>query len=327
MKKTFQIKDFYPRLDGFLSQELEISKSQVLGWIKSSLVTLNGQIVQKGGLKLKNGDCITLLPPPPLTQQHTPPIPQMDIDIIYEDTDILLLNKPPHLIIHKAPSVKEATLVDWLKSKGFALSDISHQERYGIVHRLDKDTSGAILIAKNNHAHIRLSEQLKNRVMGRYYLCVITPPLLRPSTIECQLGRHPNNRLKMTNLDRLKLSLSSARYSKSQFVPLLSSKNGALSLLCAKLFTGRTHQIRAHLESISRHIIGDKLYGTQDTYDVRMLLHAYLIYFSHPRTGKKMFFKVPVFDDMLEFLVKNFDKVGLDAAIREDQILRSFDTF
>ncbi|WP_095332921.1 RluA family pseudouridine synthase [Helicobacter sp. 11S02596-1] len=325
MKKVLHIEATYERLDTFLSGELGISKSQAGQLIKKSLVFLNDVVCKKGGQRLKIGDRLHIIEP---DNVPTPPkeIP-WDVPIIYEDDDILLLNKPPGLVVHPAPSVKGATLVDWLKFKGFSLSNCSGEERYGIVHRLDKETSGAILVAKNNLAHAQLSEQLKNREMGRYYLAVLTEGINKPITIECQMGRHPKNRLKMANLDGFRQKMPASRYSKSQFVPLLASDKSGLGLIAAKLYTGRTHQIRVHLESISRHIVGDKLYGRGDDWNVRVLLHAYLIYFSHPVTGKKMFFKVPVFDDMLEFLNKNFDEAGLNEAIREAHILSAFDAF
>ncbi|PAF47709.1 RNA pseudouridine synthase [Helicobacter sp. 12S02232-10] len=326
MKKVFRLEESYKRLDTFLSQELGISKNQVVHLIKNSLIFLNESVCKKGGQRLKIGDKLSVLEPD-IAPYETPLEVEMDVRLIYEDEDILLLNKPPRIVVHSAPSVKELTLVDWLKYKGFSLSNLSGQERYGIIHRLDKETSGAILVAKNNFAHAKLSAQLKNREMGRYYLAVLQGEISKQITIECQMGRNPKNRLKMANLDGFRQKISASRYSKSQFIPLLKSKDGKFSLIAAKLYTGRTHQIRVHLESISRHIVGDKLYGCKDNLNVRMMLHAYLIYFLHPRTEQKMFFKVPVFDDMLEFLHKNFDEAGLNEATHEDHILSCFDAF
>ncbi|PAF53940.1 RNA pseudouridine synthase [Helicobacter sp. 13S00482-2] len=325
MKQLFQVYHPNKRIDTFLSQKLEIPKNQITHLIKNSLVFINGKPCKKGGEALIAGDEVSILEPV-LQSSSKPSQLDMNISIIYEDPQVLILNKPPFLVVHDAPSVKEPTLVDWLKFKGFSLSTLSGEERFGIVHRLDKETSGAIVIAKTNDAHTKLSAQLQNRTMGRYYLAIIDGRLLQKKTIECEMARNPNNRLKMVNLDRVRQKNLPSRYSKSDFVPLAPSNNLNMELIAAKLSTGRTHQIRVHLESISRHIIGDELYGYKGRNDLRIMLHAYLIYFIHPHTGKKMFFKVPVFDDMLEFLNQNFDKAVLDEVTKEDFILRCFDT-
>lgn len=327
MKQSFEVKSSHKRVDSFLANELKIPKNQISHLIKNSLVFINQNICKKGGESLIEGDKVDICEPLLLADSKSD-FSNIDISIpiIYEDDEVLVLNKPPFLVVHNAPSVKEATLLDWLKARGFSLSTLAGEERFGIVHRLDKETSGAIVIAKSNHAHTVLSSQLQNREMGRYYLAIIDARLGEKKTIECQMGRNPKNRLKMVNLDRTRQKNIPSRYSKSDFIPLLPSKNGDFELIAAKLYTGRTHQIRTHLESISKHIIGDRLYGYKGDRDVRIMLHAYLMYFVHPTTGKKMFFKVPVFDDMLEFLYQNFDEKGLDEITKEDFILHRFDT-
>ncbi|RVZ39486.1 RluA family pseudouridine synthase, partial [Helicobacter pylori] len=237
----------------------------------------------------------------------------------------LVLNKPPNLVVHKAPSVKEPTLVDWLEFKNYELSNLGSKERYGIVHRLDKDTSGGIVIAKNNFTHVHLSDQLKTKMMGRYYIALLSTPLKEEKmSVECYLTRNPNNRLKMIALKAAKKEKS--RYSKSEFTSLLASQNG-MDLIGAKLFTGRTHQIRVHLEYLNRHIIGDNLYGLNQALskeDIRIMLHAYLIEFKHPRSEQKLRFKVPLLKDMLEYLKKVFDKENLDEVLDEEKILHAF---
>lgn len=322
---SFEINNAHRRVDAFLSKELQVPKNQILNLIKNSLVLINGSICKKGGESLKIGDDIRILQKqvPINSLQNTPHI-NLEIPIIYEDEALLVLNKPPNLVVHKAPSVREGTLVDWLKQQGFSLSNISAQERYGIVHRLDKNTSGAMVIAKTNHAHSQLSKQLRDREMGRYYLAVIDKDLSKKVDVECRIGRHPKNRLKMTKLDNFRQKNLTSRHSKSEFSPLMTSRQSNLSLIAAKLYTGRTHQIRAHLETLGSHILGDRLYGYKGMIDIRTLLHAYLVHFIHPISGRKMFFKVPVFDDMLEFLGKNFDEAGLYAVIQEDFILQCF---
>lgn len=204
MQKVFIAPTHYKRIDEFLAKELQISKNQVLNLIKEGLVFCQKKEVKKGGLALKEGDAITLLTP----QIAPKPLKRdldLEIEVIFEDEDLLVLNKPPNLVVHKAPSVKEPTLVDWLESKNYELSNLGLKERYGIVHRLDKDTSGGIVIAKNNFTHVHLSEQLKTKMMGRYYIALLSTPLKEEKmSVECYLTRNPNNRLKMIALKATK---------------------------------------------------------------------------------------------------------------------------
>ncbi|WP_033747528.1 RluA family pseudouridine synthase [Helicobacter pylori] len=323
MQKVFIAPKNYKRIDEFLAKELQISKNQALSLIKEGLVFCQKKEVKKGGLALKEGDAIALLTPK-ITPKPLKRDLDLEIEVIFEDDDLLVLNKPPNLIVHKAPSVKEPTLVDWLESKNYQLSNLGSKERYGIVHRLDKDTSGGIVIAKNNFTHVHLSEQLKTKMMGRYYIALLSTPLSRKGekvSVECYLTRNPNNRLKMMAIKNEK-----GRYSKSEFTSLLTSQNN-LNLIGAKLYTGRTHQIRTHLEYLNRHIIGDNLYGLNEALpkeEIRIMLHAYLIEFKHPRSEQKLRFKVPLLKDMLEYLKKVFDKENLDEVLDEEKILHAF---
>ncbi|MCE3047574.1 RluA family pseudouridine synthase [Helicobacter kayseriensis] len=300
------------RLDSVLAHKLGVSKNQITQAIKHGLIFCNDKICTKGGVLLKENDCISL----EKLEQEKCKKTQIDfeVEVLFEDEDVLVLNKPPHLVIHDAPSVKEATLVDYLKNKGYVLSTLSGEERYGIIHRLDKPTSGAIAIAKNNQAHIALSNQLKTRQMGRYYLAITDLPLKQDIEVECYMGRNPNNRLKMAKL-------SDGRYSKTSFVSLLQ---GEMGLIAAKLHTGRTHQIRLHLETLSRHIIGDLIYGKKDSCGVRLMLHAYLLYFIHPRTQKTHCICAPLFKDMLGFLEEKFGMESVNEVVDQGHILQCF---
>lgn len=301
------------RVDHFLSSELNESKNQVNQAIKNGLVQINSKVCKKNGELLKLGDIVSFTP---LQNPKQEVFCEFDysIEVLYEDEDVLVLNKPPHLVVHSAPSVKEATLVDYLKAKGYQLSNLSGEERYGIIHRLDKDTSGAIAIAKSNQAHIALSKELKEKTMGRYYLALIDLPLKDKIEVECLMGRNPNNRLKMAKLPY-------GRYSKTTFIPLLGTSP---SLVVAKLDTGRTHQIRVHLETLSRHILGDKMYGKKDHSSLRLMLHAYLMYFIHPISQKKILIKAPLFEDMLGFLKQNFSLEDINEVISQEHILECF---
>jgi len=208
-----------------------------------------------------------------------------------------------------APSVKEPTLVDWLVKKGISLSTISGEERHGIVHRIDKETTGALVIAKDNKVHEMLSEQLQDKSMGRYYLALIDHFLKEDVVVDKPIGRNPKNRLKMDVVPHGKAA-------KTAFKKLLTSVHD-VELIAAKLYTGRTHQIRVHLNTLGRHILGDDLYGFKSKRDKipRVYLHAYLLYLIHPITGEKMEFTAPLFDDMKLYLSKYFDQGDIDEKI------------
>jgi len=213
--------------------------------------------------------------------------------------------------------VKEATLVDWLKSKNIKLSTISGEERHGIVHRIDKETSGALVVAKTNEAHQFLSEQLSNKSMGRYYLAIIDLPLKENCEIDRAIGRNPKNRLKNCVIN------SGGRSAKTQFLKLCNDETE--ELIACKLFTGRTHQIRVHLASINRHIIGDELYGAKESSD-RIMLHAYILYLIHPKTKKLMQFKASLFEDM-ENRINKICKEEKDEKLNENYIIDRFANF
>ena len=306
------------RLDILLQKELKTSRNQVENFIKTTGIKINDKIIFKSGYKVKKDDIIEYELKDVTKSERKHEI-NFDVEIIHEDSDLLVLNKPPFVTIHPAPSVKEATLVDWLKSKNYTLSNLSGEERLGIVHRLDKETSGAIVVAKNNSSHANLSHQLSSKTMGRYYLAIIDTPLKEDIVIEKNIARNPKDRLKM-------LASDSGKYAKTSFKKLLTSKDGKLELIAAKLYTGRTHQIRAHLKSINRHILADFRYGFKSKKDKinRIMLHAYTIYFTHPSSGKELFFKANLFDDMKSVLEKYFDSEELDEKISTDYIFKLF---
>jgi 23S rRNA pseudouridine1911/1915/1917 synthase len=305
------------RLDKTLQEVLNQPRNQVEHFIREVGVDIDGKEIHKCGLKLKGGEKITITFP-----QMEASVPQeidFDIDIIYEDEDVLVLNKPPFLIIHPAASVKEPTLVDWLKHRGITLSTISGEERNGIVHRIDKETSGAIIIAKNNEAHQALSKQLEDRTMGRYYLAIIDLPLKEDLIVDKPIGRHNKHRIKMAIKEQ-------GRASKSAFAKLALSQKRGYELIAAKLFTGRTHQIRVHLESLSRHILADELYGFKSKKDTipRVMLHARIIYFNHPRTGELIVKEAPLFKDFETILKDEFNQEEIDEKINRDYIIGRF---
>ena len=280
------IADKNERLDKFLAQKLNIARNQIEQLIKKKCVKINTFTASKGGIKLKPGDIVEYQIPSVQSKEYKKA--DFEIPILYEDEDLLVINKPPGIVVHPAPSVKEPTLVDWLKQKGFSLSSLGGEERFGIVHRIDKETSGALVIAKNNKTHQFLSEQLKDKSMGRYYLFLLNYPLKEAICVNKPIARNPKNRLKMA-------VVKGGRDAKTLFVPI--EKN----LAAAKLYTGRTHQIRVHLHSIGRYILGDKTYGAKNQNIPRVMLHAKEIYFTHPN-GKKLSIIAPLFDDFQNLL-------------------------
>ncbi len=306
------------RLDTFLTSYIGQSRSQIANLIKKECVEVDGKVVSRSGVKLKENQVVKVTFPEPEVKEA------LDIDfnveILYEDDDVLVINKPSGLTVHPAPSVKEATLVDWLKHKGIRLSTISGEERHGIVHRLDKGTSGTMVIAKNNSSHEFLSEQLQDKSMGRYYLAVITPPLKDDITeIELPIARSVHNRLKMACLEH-------GKYAKTQFKNLALSSDEKNQLVACKLFTGRTHQIRVHLESMNRHIVGDHIYAQSPKQEKseRILLHAYIIYFTHPASKERVTFSVLPDAQMMDYINRKFNTEQINEVMDTSYIMHGF---
>lgn len=294
------------RLDQELALHLKISRNQVLSLIKGGNVSVNDKVVTKAGFNLNLGDKISFTLPQ-TTQIQSEFKAEFDVEILYEDSDILVINKPIGVTVHPAPSVKEATLVEWLKQKNYTLSTIGGVERAGIVHRLDKGTSGVMVVAKNNESHASLSSQLSSKDMGRIYLALCDLPLKENCIIDRPIGRHPQNRLKNT-------IVNGAKSAKSAFTNILTTHNKRVNLIAAKLFTGRTHQIRVHLASINRHILGDDLYGFKSNSDRinRIFLHAYVLRLIHPRSNQIMEFKAPLPNEFYELIGKEVNKEIVD---------------
>ena len=319
-KKSLTIQcppDCSTRLDRFLTKHLDGSRSQVEKLIKQGSVRIDGKPVTKAGFRLSGGMRVECELPQPSEKEAVSV--DFDVDILYEDEDILVLNKPSGVVVHPAPSVTDATLVDWLIAKGVSLSTLSGETRHGIVHRLDKETSGAMVVAKNNRSHAVLADQLKDRTMGRYYIALIDLPLKEDLTVDAPIGRNPANRLKMG-------IVSGGRSARTDFKKLLTDPVRRIELIGAKLHSGRTHQIRVHLGTLQRHILGDYLYGFKSKKDriERILLHAYILYLVHPTTGETMLFKAPVPQDMRERMEQLFAKEKLDEVLDTDPFLRRF---
>lgn len=307
------------RLDKSIAEELSVSRNQVEKLIKDGLVFVNDTKIVKTSFKVEEGDEVSYAFKE-AEKRVVPPI-DFDVEILYEDEHLLVVNKPCGLVVHPAPSVKEPTLVDWLIHKGISLSTISGEERHGIVHRIDKETTGALVVAKTNEAHEKLSNQLQDKSMGRFYLGLIDCPLKDDIVVNQAIGRNAKNRLKMD-------VMRDGKVAKTAFVKLNETAHGT-ELIVAKLFTGRTHQIRVHLNHLGRHILGDALYGFKSKRDkiARVYLHAYLLYLVHPYTGEKMEFVAPLFDDMKAYMDKYFDKGDIHESINPLSLERRFKDF
>ena len=305
------------RLDVFLSEKLNETRNQVEQLITKGFVSIKNKKKAKSGLKLHIGQIVSVALPAMVKEEALEV--DFDIEVIYEDESFMVINKPSGVIIHGAPSVKEATLVDWLKKKNISLSTISGEERHGIVHRIDKGTSGLLVVAKTNEAHVALSKQLEDKTMGRFYVAIIDLPLKDDITVSEPIARNPANRLKMG-------VVQSGKTAKTSFVKLSLSKNENYELISAKLYTGRTHQIRVHLESLQRHILGDVLYGFKGNADKikRVYLHAYCLYLKHPITNIEMHFSVSLPQDMEDFYKSNFNKEDYNEKINIEYIVDRF---
>lgn len=278
------------RLDLFLSSKTTYSRSQLQKMIAGGEVLVDGMVVKKNYL-LKGNELISW-------QEviEAPPGPEeMDLDIIYQDKLLALINKPAGLVVHPGHGVSKGTLVSGLLALGWPLSDLGGEERPGIVHRLDKDTSGLLIIAKDNKTHGYLKEEfLKKRVKRIYWALVEGRPKWQEKTIEGFLERNPRN----PTTFRLG---NKGRYSRTDF--RLLSDYGDYSLIECQLDTGRTHQIRVHLKSLNLPLVGDRIYGsrTSRARGEHQLLHSKKLEFRHPE-GENMSFEAPLPLEFTRFL-------------------------
>ncbi len=287
MKKTYEFtieeQNVGYRVDQFLSDAIpEISRTYIKKLIEENSVMINTANC-KSSYKLQLGDKVNVEVPEP--EELNIKAQDIQIDIVYEDEHVLVVNKPQGMVVHPAPGNYEGTLVNALLFHIKKLSDINGVLRPGIVHRIDKDTSGLLIVAKSDLAHKSLSEQLKEHTINRVYMALVEGVILEETgTIDAPIGRHQNNRKKMTVTDKNSKNAITHFTVLRRFI-----KN---TLIEAKLETGRTHQIRAHMTFIGHPVVGDSTYGLkrQNLYAKGQLLHAYLIGFDHPATGEYMEF-------------------------------------
>ena len=275
------------RLDRFLADSgLELSRSAAVGLIDNGNVTVNGK-AQNKKYKLSDGDEVIICIPDPVPYEAK--AENIPLDIIYEDGDLLVVNKPKGMVVHPAAGNEDGTLVNALLYHVRDLSGIGGEMRPGIVHRLDKDTSGLILIAKNDHAHTVMSEQFKERSTEKHYRAVAYGNFQQDEgLIDAPIARHPVDRKKMA-------VVPGGKPSKTQWT-VMERLKGA-TYLDVHLLTGRTHQIRVHMQSIGHPLLGDCIYAPHTKVAVhipRLMLHAYSLAFDHPTTGERMEFVAPL---------------------------------
>ena len=289
------------RLDAFLARCVEgLTRSSAQRLLEEGNVRLNGRPAKKND-KLKPGDEISVTLPQPREVDIVPT--QMPLDIVYEDEDVVVINKPKGLVVHPAAGHQDDTLVNGLLyAMGDQLSGINGELRPGIVHRIDKDTSGLLAIAKNDHAHVVLASQLKDHTMARTYECIVCGNLKEDSgTVDAPIGRHPTDRKKMCVTQR------NSRNAVTHW-EVIARYRGYTHVRC-RLETGRTHQIRVHMAHLGHPILGDTVYGRKkpELGQESQVLHAGVLCFRHPRDQRPVIVTAelpPYFKEVLAKLQK-----------------------
>lgn len=286
---TVAQEDTNTRIDAYLSAHTELSRSRIASLMQEGAVCVDGKTAVKPSLKVSVGQKIELTMPEvrPVTIE-----PQdIPIDILYQDSDVVIVNKPCGMVVHPAAGNENHTLVNALLYHVHDLSGIGGEMRPGIVHRLDKDTSGLILIAKNDKAHTALSEQFKERSMEKHYRAVAFGNYRDDhGLIDAPIARHPVDRKKMA-------IVRDGKPSQTEWTVLERLKSA--TYLDVHLLTGRTHQIRVHMQSIGHPLLGDVIYAPNIKTGVhipRLMLHAYSLAFTHPATGERMTVTAPIPD-------------------------------
>lgn len=277
------------RLDAFLSDSIEgQSRSYIQKLIEQEEVSVNGRSA-KSNYKLRDGDHVEICIPDPVPLEVK--AEEIDLDIVYEDEDVVVINKPQGMVVHPAHGNYTGTIVNALLSHCDNLSGINGVMRPGIVHRIDKDTSGIIVIAKNNEAHASLAEQLKEHSITRCYNALTEGRVkTEAGTIETLIGRNPKDRKEMAVVSR------NGKRAVTHYKVL--ERFDSFTLIEARLETGRTHQIRVHMAHMGHPIVGDTVYGyKKQRFETKgQLLHARILGFVHPRTGEYMEFEAPLPD-------------------------------
>lgn len=283
------------RIDKYITEswEEDVSRSQVQLWIASGHVKVNGKPV-KANYKLAEGDVLEVTVPEPAAVEIVPE--DIPLDIAYEDSDVVVVNKPRGMVVHPAPGHASGTLVNALMHHCKDLSGINGELRPGIVHRIDKDTSGLLMAAKNDKAHASLAAQLKDHSVTRKYVALVHGNVSHDQgTVDAPIGRDPFDRKMYTVTER------NSKHAVTHFAVL--ERFGDYTLLELQLETGRTHQIRVHMKFIGHPLVGDPVYGRSK--GIKMdgqALHAKVLGFIHPSSGEYLEFTADIPQDMEELL-------------------------
>jgi len=301
---------FGERLDRFLSETLsDLTRTAAANLIKDGCCTVNGKAVNSKSFTVSEGDLITLTVP-----ALTEPIiiaEEIPLDIRYEDGDLLIVNKPRGMVVHPAAGHYSGTLVNALMHHcRDNLSGINGVARPGIVHRLDKDTSGLLLVAKNDKAHNALSEQLKNRLIKKEYHAVVHGRITQGGEVNAPIGRSATDRKKMRVVSDNRLKSREA-VTKYEVIANYAANDEAYTYLSLQLITGRTHQIRVHMAYIGHPVAGDKTYGCGKPKKIDKILdgqclHAKRVGFTHPRSGEYM----EVDSELPEYFTKTLGEIS-----------------
>lgn len=292
------------RLDAFVSEETELTRSAAVRLIEEGNITVNEKRVEKKQ-KMTPGDVVSVLLPEPEDMQALPE--DIPLDVVWEDADLIVVNKPVGMVVHPAPGNPTGTLVNALlhHCKG-SLSGIGGVIRPGIVHRIDKDTSGLLVIAKNDETHLALSEQLKGHRINRIYTAVAIGNFREEQgTVSAPIGRHPVDRKKMAVIRNVELRSREA-VTHWSVTARGEAEGQSFTLLRCELETGRTHQIRVHMAYLGHPLLGDSVYGGGNTkFEARhrsiiegQCLHAGELHFIHPKTGETLHLSAPMPKEM-----------------------------
>lgn len=286
------------RLDAFIASNSNLTRSFIQKLIRQGLITVNSR-KEKPGCRVKGGDRIDMDVP---EQPESSLVPEdIPVDVLWEDEHIIIVNKPPHMVIYPAAGNRSGTLMNALVSRCKKLSSVGAPLRPGVVHRLDKDTSGLLVIAKDDMAHHELARQFKDREIEKHYLALLYGSLKADQgEISAAIGRSVSDRKKMSTITK------AGKEAITRFKVMERYKTATLADI--RIITGRTHQIRVHFASLGHTVLGDKIYGKKTSLRLgpltlnfsRQMLHAHSLKFKHPATGEIVEFIAPMPEDMKE---------------------------
>lgn len=297
-QRTIQTKDINQRIDQYLMNELNVSRNTVQKMIQSEYILVN-QKKTKNGYRLKENDQIEIKDYE--EEEMTAEAEKMDLDIVYEDADVIVVNKANGVVVHPAIGNHHGTLVNGLLYHAKELSNINGEFRPGIVHRIDADTTGLLMVAKNNRAHENLAKQLEEKTTYRKYIALVWGVIGHDTgEIDAPIGRDLKDRKKMA------VTNTNSKDAKTHFKVLKRYQDATLIEL--RLETGRTHQIRVHMNYIGHPVVNDKVYGRRKRFDeTGQCLHAEKLGFHHPSTGEYMEFSCEL-PECFTNILKNFEE-------------------